>query len=136
MLRPPFPTPAPSSRFSCPHARGAWHWFAGQAALDVLSIVVGLATPALAAVAIDQAIEGRVDWGLFLLAAAMASSWLIGVAAPPVATRFGIALGRSLTQRSMDHALDIGLPGRRPFDDGDLLLRAASLAPGLPGTPK
>ena len=118
--------------FLVPHARGAWHWFAGQAALDVLSIVVGLATPALAAVAIDQAIEGRIDWGFFLLAAAMALSWLIGVAAPPVATRFGIALGRSLTQRSMDHALEIGLPGRRPFDDGDLLLRAA-LAPGLTG---
>jgi len=119
--------------FLAPHAGGAWRWFAGQAAFDALSIVVGLATPALAAVAIDQAIEGRIGRGFFLLAAALALSWLIGVAAPPVATRFSIALGRSLTQRSVDHALDIGLPGRRPFNDGDLLLRAASLAPGMPG---
>ena len=58
----------------------------------------------MAAVAIDQAIEGRIGRGFFLLAAALALSWLIGVAAPPVATRFSIALGRSLTQRSVDHA--------------------------------
>ena len=35
-------------------------------------------------------------------------------------------------QRSLGHALDIGLPGRRPFNDGDLLLRAASLALYIP----
>ena len=125
----------PSTRtvvsFLAPHASGAWRWFAGQAALDALSIVVGLATPALAAIAIDQAIGGRIDWGFFLLAVALALSGLIGMAAPPIATRFRIALGRSLMQRSVDHALDVGLPGRRPFNDGDLLHRAASLAPNM-----
>ena len=99
----------------------------------MLSVVVGLATPAVAAIAIDQAIEGRIDWGFALLAIALVSSGLIGMAAPPVATRFSVALGRSLAQRSMDHALEIGLPGRRPFNDGDLLLRAA-LAPGGTGS--
>ena len=95
-------------------------------------MVVGLATPALAAIAIDQAIEGRIGWGFYLLAAALASSWLIGVGARPTATRFNLAVGRSLMRRSVGHALDIGLPGRRPFNDGDLLLRAASLALYIP----
>ena len=57
----------PSSRamvaFLAPCAEGVWHWFGLQATLAVLSIVAGLATPALAAVAIDQAVEGRVAWG-------------------------------------------------------------------------
>ena len=135
MTEPDAPT-VPNTRtvlsFLAPHAGGAWHWFGGQAALDVLSVVVGLATPAVAAIAIDQAIEGRIGWGFALLAIALVSSGLIGMAAPPIATRFSVALGRSLAQRSMDHALEIGLPGRRPFNDGDLLLRAA-LAPGLTG---
>ena len=41
--------------FLAPYARGGWHWFSLRATLAVLSILVGLATPALAAVAIDQA---------------------------------------------------------------------------------
>lgn len=119
--------------FLAPYARGAWHWFGLQATLAVLSIVVGLAVPALAAVAIDQAVAGRIGWGFFGLAGAMAASALLGTATGPVASRFGVALGGRLTRRVVAHALDIGLPGRRPFDDGDLLNRAASLAPGMPG---
>ena len=119
--------------FLAPYARGAWHWFGLQATLAVLSIVVGLAVPALAAVAIDQAVAGRIGWGFFGLAGAMGASALLGTATGPVAARFGVALGGRLTRRVVAHALNIGLPGRRPFDDGDLLNRAASLAPGMPG---
>ena len=119
--------------FLAPYARGAWHWFSLQAALAVLSILVGLAIPALAAVAIDQAVAGRVAWGFFGLAGAMVASALIGVASGPVASRFGIPLGGRLTRRMVAHALDVGLPGRRPFDDGDLLNRAGSLAPRMHG---
>ncbi|MDE0658414.1 MAG: hypothetical protein OXI79_02075 [Gammaproteobacteria bacterium] len=46
-----------------PYVRGAWHWFGLQATLSVLSILAALATPALAAVAIDQAVAGRIGWG-------------------------------------------------------------------------
>lgn len=35
--------------FLAPYARGGWHWFSLRATLAVLSILVGLATPALAA---------------------------------------------------------------------------------------
>ena len=63
----------------------------------------------------------------------MAASALLGTATGPVASRFGVALGGRLTRRVVAHALGIGLPGRRPFDDGDLLNRAGSLAPGMPG---
>ncbi|MCY3813176.1 MAG: hypothetical protein OXH15_15375, partial [Gammaproteobacteria bacterium] len=127
----------PSTRavvaFLAPYAQGVWHWFGLQATLAALSILAGLATPALAAVAIDQAVAGRVGWGFFGLAGAMAVSALIGTASGPVAARFGVPLGGRLTRRTVAHALGIGLPGRRPFDDGDLLNRAGSLAPSMPG---
>ena len=119
--------------FLAPYARGAWHWFGLQASMAVLMIVVGLAVPALAAVAIDQAVAGRIGWGFFGLAGAMAASAFLGTATGPAASRFGIALGGRLTRRVVAHALDIGLPGRRPFDDGDLLNRVGSLAPSMPG---
>ena len=119
--------------FLAPYAGGAWHWFSLQATLAVLSILVGLAIPALAAVAIDQAVAGRIGWGFLGLAGAMAASALLATASGPVASRFGIPLGARLTRRMVAHALDIGLPGRRPFDDGDLLNRAGSLAPRMPG---
>ena len=119
--------------FLAPYAAGIWHWFGLQATLAVLSIVAGLATPALAAVAIDQAVEGRIAWGFFGLAGAMAASALIGTLSGPVASRFGVPLGGRLTRQTVAHALDIGLPGRRPFDDGDLLNRAGSLASQMPG---
>ena len=118
-----------------PYARGAWHWFSLQTTLAVMSILVGLAIPALAAVAIDQAVAGRIGWGFLGLAGAMAASALLGTASGPVASRFNIALGGRLTRRMVGHALDLGLPGRRPFDDGDLLNRAGSLAPGMSGYP-
>lgn len=121
--------------FLAPHGRGAWHWFASQAVLDVLQIVVSLATPALAAVAVDQAVEGRLGWGFWGLAAAMAVGALIGAASPLASVRFGVVIGRRLVQRSIAKALDMGLPGRRPFNDGELLYRAGSLAPGLPTYP-
>ena len=127
----------PSTRavvaFLAPYAHGVWHWFGLQTTLAVLSILAGLATPALAAVAIDQAVAGRIGWGFFGLAGAMVASALIGTATGPVAARFGVPLGGRLTRRTVAHALDIGLPGRRPFDDGDLLNRAGSLAPSMPG---
>ena len=119
--------------FLAPFARGAWHWFTLQASLAVLSILVALATPALAAVAIDQAVAGRIGWGFLGLAGAMGASALFAMASGPVASRFGVALGGRLTGRMVAHALDLGLPGRRPFSDGDLLNRAGSLAPGMPG---
>ena len=119
--------------FLTPYAQGAWHWFALRATLAVLSILAGLATPALAAVAIDQAVAGRIGWGFFGLAGALAASALLGTASGPVASRFGVALGGRLTRRMVAHALDIGLPGRRPFDDGDLMNRAGALAPNMPG---
>ena len=118
--------------FLAPYAEGIWHWFGLQATLAVLSIVAGLAIPALAAVAIDQAVEGRIAWGFFGLAVAMAASALIGTLSGPVASRFGVPLGGRLTRRTVAHALDLGLPGRRPFDDGDLLNRAG-LASQMPG---
>jgi len=127
------PTNRAMATFLAPYAQGVWHWFSIQATLTVLSILVGLATPALAAVAIDQAIAGRIAWGFWGLAGAMAVSALIGTASGPVAARFGVPLGGRLTRRTVVHALDIGLPGRRPFDDGDLLNRAGSLAPKMPG---
>ena len=127
----------PSTRavvaFLAPYAQGVWHWFGLQATLSVLSILAGLATPALAAVAIDQAVAGRIGWGFFGLAGAMVASALIGTASGPVAARFGVPLGGRLTRRTVAHALDIGLPGRRLFDDGDLLNRAGSLASRMPG---
>lgn len=115
--------------FIAPYGSGAWHWFGIQAALNVLSIGFGLATPALAAVAIDQAIDGHLGWGLAGLAAVLGGSALAGMATPLAASRFGVALGSRLTRSAVAHALDIGLPGRRPLDDGDILNRAASLAP-------
>ena len=119
--------------FLAPNGRGAWHWFAVQTVLDVLSIVAALATPALAAVAVDQAIDGRLDWGFWGLAVALALGAVVGAASPLASARFGIVLGSRLVRRSVARALDMGLPGRRPFNDGDLLHRAASLAPSLPG---
>ncbi|MCY4013141.1 MAG: hypothetical protein OXG82_10540 [Gammaproteobacteria bacterium] len=86
----------PSSRamvaFLAPYAHGVWRWFGFQATLSVLSILAGLATPALAAVAIDQAVAGRIGWGFFGLAGAMVASALIGTASGPVAARFGVPL--------------------------------------------
>ena len=123
----------PSSRamvaFLAPYAQGVWHWFGLQATLSVLSILAGLATPALAAVAIDQAVAGQMGWGFLGLAGAMVAAALIGTASGPVAARFGVPLGGRLTRRTVAHALDIGLPGRRPFDDGDLLNRAGPWPP-------
>ena len=121
--------------FLAPFARGKWHLLTFQVGLDVLSIVVGLATPAFAGAAIDQAVDGRIGWGFVGLAGVMVASSVVGMAHGPLAARFGIALGGRLTRRMVAHALDIGLPGRRPIDDGDLLNRAGSLAPNMPGYP-
>ena len=119
--------------FLAPYARGAWHWFGLQATLAVFSILVALATPALAAVAIDQAVAGRIGWGFLGLAGALGAAALFAMANGPVTSRFGVALGGRLTGRMVSHALDLGLPGRRPFSDGDLFNRAGSLAAGMPG---
>ena len=119
--------------FLAPYARGAWHWFGLQTTLAVFSILVALATPALAAVAIDQAVAGRIGWGFLGLAGAMGASALVAVASGPVTSRFGVVLGGRLTGRMVSHALDLGLSGRRPFSDGDLLNRAGSLTTGMPG---
>ena len=50
--------------------------------------------------------------------------------------RFRAAMERRLTREMVDHALDLGLPGRRPFDDGDLQNRIRSEATHLPRYPE
>ena len=116
-----------------PTKGGARRWLAIQVVLNVLSMAAGLAMPALVGVAVNQAVEGHLGWGFWALAAAMALSSLLAAATGPVAARFGVAVGSRLTYRIAKHALDLGLPGRRPFDDGDLLNRIATEAPSLPG---
>ena len=94
--------------FLAPYARGAWHWFTLQASLAVLSILVALATPALAAVAIDQAVAGRIGWGFLGLAGTMGASALLAMASGPVTSRFGVALGGRLTGRMVAGVFDNG----------------------------
>ena len=120
---------------SCPYARGAWHWFALDALLSLLSIGAGLAAPALAGLAIDEAVDGRIGWGFRGLAVAMVLAVFIDMAAEPVRARCA-AIGGRLMRRIVDHALDLGLPGRRPFDDGDLQNRIRSEATHLPRYPE
>ncbi len=122
--------------FLRPYARGAWHWFALDALLSLLAIGAGLAAPALAAVTIDEAVEGRIGWGLPALAVAMVVSAIIDIVAEPVRARFRAPIERRLTRGLVDHALDLGLPGRRPFDDGDLQNRIRSEATQLPRYPE
>ncbi|MDE2998763.1 MAG: ABC transporter ATP-binding protein [Gemmatimonadota bacterium] len=122
--------------FLRPYARGAWHWFAFDALLSLLSIGAGLAAPALAAVTIDEAVEGRIGWGFQALAVAMIVSVLIEIVAEPVRARLRAPIERGLTRGMVGHALDLGMPGRRPFDDGDLQNRIRSEASYLPRYPE
>lgn len=122
--------------FLRPYARGAWRWFALDAVFSLLSIGAGLAAPAFAAIAIDEAVEGRVGWGFPSLAVAMVVSAIIDVVAEPVRARFRAPIERRLTRGMVDHALDLGLPGRRAFDDGDLQNRIRSEATYLPRYPE
>ena len=133
---PPLPGIREVMAFLRPYARGAWHWFALDAVLSLLAIGAGLAAPALAALAIDDAVEGRIGWGFRGLAVAMVLSAFIGIVAEPVRARFRSAIERRLMFRMVDHALDLGLPGRRPFDDGDLQNRIRSEATYLPRYPE
>lgn len=119
--------------FLAPYAAGAWPWLLAQACLSVVSLVCGLAAPALAAVAIDQAINGRVGWGFGGLCGTMVTLALANAAAEPVGLRFRVSVAGCLRQHTVGHALDIGMPGRRPFDDGDLLNRVGSLVPSVSG---
>lgn len=118
------------------YARGAWHWFALDAVFSIVAIGAGLAAPALAAVTIDEALEGHIGWGFPGLAAAMVVSAFIDIVAEPVRARFRAPIERRLTRGLVDHALDLGLPGRRPFDDGDLQNRIRSEATYLPRYPE
>lgn len=122
--------------FLRPYARGAWHWFALDAVFSIVAICAGLAAPALAAVSIDEALEGHIGWGFPGLAAAMVVSAFIDIVAEPVRARFRAPIGRRVTRGLVDHALDLGLPGRRPFDDGDLQNRIRSEATYLPRYPE
>ena len=122
--------------FLRPYARGAWHWFSLDAMLSLLAVGAGLAAPALAALAIDEAVDGRIGWGFQGMAVAMLVSVLIEIFAEPVRARFRAPIERRLTRGMVDHALDLGLPGRRPFDDGDLQNRIRSEATYLPRYPE
>lgn len=122
--------------FLRPYARGAWHWFALDALLSLLAIGAGVAAPAFAAIAIDEAVDGRIGWGFQGLAVAMLASVFIEIVAEPVRARFRAPIERRLTRGLVDHALDLGLPGRRPFDDGDLQNRIRSEATYLPRYPE
>lgn len=122
--------------FLLPYARGARRWFALDALLGVLAIGAGLAAPALAAVTIDEAVEGGIGWGFPALAVAMVVSAIIDIVAEPVRARLRAPMERRLTRGMVDHALDLGLPGRRPFDDGDLQNRIRSEATYLPRYPE
>ena len=133
---PPLPGIREVMAFLRPYARGAWHWFALDALLSMLSIGAGLAAPALAGLAIDEAVDGRIGWGFRGLAVAMVLAVLIDMAAEPVRARFRAAIDGRLMRGIVDHALDLGLPGRRPFDDGDLQNRIRSEATHLPRYPE
>lgn len=122
--------------FLRPYARGAWHWVALDALISMLAVAAGLAAPALAAVTIDEAVEGRIGWGFSGLAVAMVVSVITEIVADPVRARFRAAAERRLTREMVDHALDLGLPGRRPFDDGDLQNRIRFEATHLPRYPE
>lgn len=122
--------------FLRPYARGAWRWFALDALLSLLAVGAGLAAPALAALAIDEAVDGRIGWGFKGVAAVMVLSVIVDIVAEPVRARFRAAAARRLTREMVDHALDLGLPGRRPFDDGDLQNRIRSEASYLPRYPE
>ena len=122
--------------FLRPYARGAWHWFALDAVFSLLAVAAGLAVPAFAALAIDEAVDGRIGWGFKGLAVAMLVSVFIEIVAEPVRARFRAPIERRLTRGLVDHALDLGLPGRRPFDDGDLQNRIRSEATYLPRYPE
>lgn len=122
--------------FLRPYARGAWHWFALDAVFSIVAIGAGLAAPALAAVTIDEALEGHIGRGFPGLAAAMVVSAFIDIVAEPVRARFRAPIERRVTRGLVDHALDLGLPGRRPFDDGDLQNRIRSEATYLPRYPE
>lgn len=122
--------------FLLPYARGARRWFALDALLSVLAIGAGLAAPALAAVTIDEAVEGGIGWGFPALAVAMVVSAIIDIVAEPVRARLRAPIERRLTRGMVDHALDLGLPGRRPFDDGDLQNRIRYEATHLPRYPE
>lgn len=122
--------------FLRPYARGAWHWFALDAVFSLLSISAGLAAPALAAVTINEALEGHIGWGFPGLAVAMVVSAFIDIVAEPVRARFRAPIERRVTRGLVNHALDLGLPGRRPFDDGDLQNRIRSEATYLPRYPE
>lgn len=133
---PPLPNIREVMAFLRPYARGAWHWFALDAVFSLLSIGARLAAPAFAAVAIDEAVDGRIGWGFQGLAVAMLASVFIEIVAEPVRARFRAPIERRLTRGMVDHALDLGLPGRRPFDDGDLQNRIRSEATYLPRYPE
>ena len=133
---PPLPNIREVMAFLRPYARGAWHWFALDAVFSIVAIGAGLAAPALAAVTIDEAVDGRIGWGFQGLAAAMVASAFIDIVAEPVRARFRAPIERRLTRGLVDHALDLGLPGRRPFDDGDLQNRIRSEATYLPRYPE
>ena len=133
---PPLPGIREVMAFLRPYAHGAWRWFALDALLSLLTIASGLAAPALAALAIDDAVEGRIGWGFRGLAVAMVLSAFIDIVAEPVRARFRAAIEGRLMLGMVDHALDLGLPGRRPFDDGDLQNRIRSEATQLPRYPE
>lgn len=122
--------------FLRPYACGAWHWFTLDALLSLLSIGAGLTAPAFAALAIDEAVEGRIGWGFPALAVSMVVSAIIDIVAEPVRARFRAPVERRLSRGLVDHALDLGLPGRRPFDDGDLQNRIRFEATYLPRYPE
>ena len=133
---PPLPNIREVMAFLRPYARGVWHWFVLDAVFSLLAVAAGLAAPAFAAVAIDEAVDGRIGWGFQGLAVAMLASVFIEIVAEPVRARFRAPIERRLTRGMVDHALDLGLPGRRAFDDGDLQNRIRSEATYLPRYPE
>lgn len=129
-------TPAMAIRLVRRYARGCWHWYLGFAVATIVGAIAGLIQPAVLSMAIDDAATGSglsSAVGVFALLTGLGT--LTTFLAGRMQSRFEGTVAARTTHDAAGHALLLGLPGRRPFEHGDLMSRVAGDANAVAGYP-
>ncbi|HEX9889847.1 MAG TPA: ABC transporter ATP-binding protein, partial [Nitriliruptorales bacterium] len=98
----------------------------------LLALVVGLTTlalPELVGRTLDATVAGEVTWHLWATVTVIVVSVVTSLFDPPLLASVQAGGAMSLTRDLVRHCLRLGIPGRRPFEHGDLLNRAAGDVP-------
>ena len=118
------------------YGEGVHHIFVQHVLIELIGLGARLAIPVVAAVCVNQAVLGQMGWGFWAFTALLMTSWFYDALSDPIATRFSSAIRFRSTSSVLKKALELGIPGVRPFTDGDLLQRVSDDAAGLADSPK